>query len=203
VLANIPITRWRIPPFIVAWIIPLSVGLVIGYVHPVWHGMAVQLPWVWSLGPLRSLLPALPYLSVIAPMAIYQILQDIAAVEGPTPPAITMTCAAWSPATESPRSCAAPQQRSHSGGLCLHPPYKAMGARIGFALWTSVMFLAIVMSGLTLFIAQLFPWPILAAMIAYVSVGVGMATLRHVDAKYRSAVLLGLSFPPAPLWLPP
>jgi len=77
----------------------------------------------------------------------------------------------------------------------LHPPYKAMGARIGFALWTSVIFLAIVMSGLTLFIAQLFPWPILAAMIAYVAVGVGMATLRHVDPKYRSAVLLGFVLP--------
>jgi len=77
----------------------------------------------------------------------------------------------------------------------LHPPYKAMGARVGFALWTPIIFLAIVMSGLTLFIAQLFPWPILAAMIAYVSVGVGMATLRHVDRKYLSAVLLGFVLP--------
>ena len=39
------------------------------------------------------------------------------------------------------------------------------------------------MSGLTIFVAQLFPWPILAAMIAYVSIGVGMATLRRVDAE--------------------
>ena len=82
VLANVPITRWRIPPFIVAWIIPLCVGLAVGYIHPVWQGVAVQLPWVASLGPVRSLLLAVPYLSVIAPMAIYQILQDIAAVEG-------------------------------------------------------------------------------------------------------------------------
>jgi AGZA family xanthine/uracil permease-like MFS transporter len=51
------------------------------------------------------------------------------------------------------------------------------------------------MSGLTIFIAQLFPWPILAAMIAYVSVGVGMATLRRVDRKYLSAVLLGFVLP--------
>ena len=70
-----------------------------------------------------------------------------------------------------------------------------MGARIAFALWTPLIFLVIVMSGLTLFIAQLFPWPILAAMIAYVSVGVGMATLRHVDRKYLSAVLLGFVLP--------
>jgi AGZA family xanthine/uracil permease-like MFS transporter len=33
VLANIPITRWRIPPFIAAWIVPLAVALAIGYVR--------------------------------------------------------------------------------------------------------------------------------------------------------------------------
>src|SRR5262249_38953187 len=55
--------------------------------------------------------------------------------------------------------------------------------------------LMIVVSGLTLFIAQLFPWPILAAMVAYVSVGVGIATLRRVDRKYLSAVLLGFVLP--------
>ena len=36
---------------------------------------------------------------------------------------------------------------------------------------------------------------ILAAMIAYVSVGVGMATLRRVDPKYLSVVLLGFVLP--------
>jgi AGZA family xanthine/uracil permease-like MFS transporter len=77
----------------------------------------------------------------------------------------------------------------------LHPPYKAMGARIGFAFWTPIVLLLVVTSGLTLFIAQLFPWPILAAMIAYVSVGVGMATLRRVDPKYLSALLLGFVLP--------
>ena len=46
-------------------------------------------------------------------------------------------------------------------------------------------------TGLSLFIAQLFPWSILAAMIAYVAIGVGMATVRRVDPKYISAVLLG------------
>ena len=68
----------------------------------------------------------------------------------------------------------------------LHPPYKAMGARIGFAVWTPVIFIAVVMSGLTLFISQLFPWPILAAMIAYVSIGVGTATLRRAPPRRRS-----------------
>jgi len=196
VLANIPITRWRIPPFVVAWLIPLAVGLTIGYVHPVWQGVTVQLPWVASLGPLRSLLLALPYLSVIAPMAIYQILQDIAAVEGANAAGdnydARSVVACDGIAT---LLCGVAGSTITPVVYALHPPYKAMGARIGFALWTSVIFLAIVMSGLTLFIAQLFPWPILAAMIAYVSVGVGMATLRHVDAKYRSAVLLGFVLP--------
>jgi AGZA family xanthine/uracil permease-like MFS transporter len=77
----------------------------------------------------------------------------------------------------------------------MHPPYKAIGARIGFAFWTPVLFLALVMSGLTIFVAQLFPWPILGAIIAYVSIGVGVATLRRVDPKYLGAVLLGFVLP--------
>jgi AGZA family xanthine/uracil permease-like MFS transporter len=77
----------------------------------------------------------------------------------------------------------------------LHPPYKAMGARISFSLWTPIIFLLVVASGLTLFITQLFPWPILAAMIAYVSVGVGAATLRRVDRKYVSVLLLSFVLP--------
>ena len=51
----------------------------------------------------------------------------------------------------------------------LHPPYKAMGARIGFLFWTAIIFVGVVMAGLSLFIAQIFPWAILAAMIAYVA----------------------------------
>ena len=39
----------------------------------------------------------------------------------------------------------------------MHPPYKAMGARIGFAFWTPVLFLLVVMSGLTMFVSQLIP----------------------------------------------
>jgi AGZA family xanthine/uracil permease-like MFS transporter len=77
----------------------------------------------------------------------------------------------------------------------LHPPYKAMGSRIGFALWTPVLVMAVIAGGLTLWIAQLFPWSILAAMIAYIAVGVGTATLHRVDRKYLSAVLLGFVLP--------
>jgi hypothetical protein len=61
--------------------------------------------------------------------------------------------------------------------------------------WTPMLFLAIVMSGLTLFVAQLFPWPILAAIIAYVSIGVGMATLRRVDPKYLAPFCSASFFP--------
>jgi AGZA family xanthine/uracil permease-like MFS transporter len=77
----------------------------------------------------------------------------------------------------------------------LHPPYKVMGARIGFCFWTAVIFLAVFMSGISLFMAQLFPWAILASMIAYVAIGVGRATLHRVDHKYITAVLLGLVLP--------
>ena len=70
-----------------------------------------------------------------------------------------------------------------------------MGARIGFAFWTAIIFTGIVVSGLSSFIAQIFPWAILAAMIAYVAIGVGRATLHRVDQKYYNAVLLGLVLP--------
>ncbi len=196
VLANVPITKWRIPPFIVAWIVPLIVGLSVGYVHPVWQGLSPGLPFVASLGPLRAMVQALPYLSVIAPIAIYQVLQDIAAVEGATAAGDNYDArgiVAWDGI--GTLVCGLAGSVITPVVYALHPPYKAMGARVGFALWTPILVVLVVMSGLTLFITQLFPWPILAAMIAYVSVGVGMATLRRVDKKYWSAVLLGLVLP--------
>jgi AGZA family xanthine/uracil permease-like MFS transporter len=196
VLANVPITSWRIPPFIVAWIVPLIFGLSIGYVHPVWQGISPGLPFVADLGPLRAMVMALPYLSVIVPMAIYQVLQDIASVEGANAAGdnydarkVVMWDGIGTLVCGAAGSVIAPVV------YAMHPPYKAMGARIGFALWTPIIFAVVAVSGLTMFIAQLFPWPILAAMIAYVSVGVGMATLRRVDQKYLSAVLLGFVLP--------
>src|ERR1700679_3531719 len=77
VLANIPITRWRIPPFIAAWIVPLSVALIIGYVRPEWSGLSFQLPAAITPEPWRAMTLALPYFSVIAPLAIYQVLKHI------------------------------------------------------------------------------------------------------------------------------
>ena len=130
--------------------------------------------------------PALPFMSVIAPMAIYQTLQDIASVEGAQPPETITTRERWSPGMAWERwLCGAAGSIVSPVVYALHPPYKAMGARIGFALWTPVLVLLIVMRrDLTMWIAQLFPWSILAAMIAYIAIGVGTATLHRVDRKY-------------------
>ncbi len=196
VLAGIPITRWRIPPFIAAWILPLAVALAIGYVRPASSGLALQLPFAVTPEPLRAMTSALPYLSVIAPIAIYQVLQDIASVAGAAAAGddydvrAVLACDAI-----GTLACGLAGSVVTPVIYALHPPYKAVGARISYAFWTPVLFLAIVMTGLTIFVAQLFPWPILAAIIAYVSIGVGMATLRRVDPKYQAAVLLGIVLP--------
>jgi adenine/guanine/hypoxanthine permease len=196
VLAKVPITRYNLPPFLVAWVAPLILGVIVGYVHPVWSGVSFVLPFVPSTGPLRAMLLAVPYLSVIAPISIYHVLQDIAAVEG-------AKAAGDNYDARSVVACDAVGTLlcGLAGSIvtpviyALHPPYKALGARIGFAVWTPVIFLAVVMSGLISFMAGLFPWAILAAMIAYVSVGVGAATLSRVPKKYLSAVLLGFVLP--------
>jgi AGZA family xanthine/uracil permease-like MFS transporter len=196
VLGNVPVTRWRIPPFIIAWIVPLMVGLGLGYVHPEWPGFSLRLPVAAIPEPLRAMTLALPYLSVIAPMAIYHVLQDIASVAGASAAGDgydVRGVLAWDGL--GTLVCGMAGSVVAPVVYAMHPPYKAMGARIGFAFWTPIVFLAVVMSGLTVFIAQLFPWPILAAMIAYVSIGVGMATLRRVDPKYLAAVLLGFVLP--------
>jgi AGZA family xanthine/uracil permease-like MFS transporter len=142
------------------------------------------------------LIAALPYLSVIVPMSIYQILQDIASVEGANAAGdnydarLVVMCDGIGTFV-----CGAAGSVITPVVYALHPPYKAIGARIGFAVWTPIIFSLVVMSGIAVLIAQLFPWPILAAMIAYVSVGVGLATLRRVEQKYWSAVLLGFVIP--------
>jgi len=129
-------------------------------------------------------------------MAIYQVLQDIASVAGGTAAGDdydvrgVLACDGLGTLV-----CGLAGSVITPVVYAMLPPYKAMGARISFALWTPIIFILVVMSGLTIFIAQLFPWPILAAMIAYVSVGVGMATLRRVDPKYVSVVLLGFVLP--------
>jgi AGZA family xanthine/uracil permease-like MFS transporter len=196
VLANVPITKKRIPPFLVAWLVPLAIGLAVRYIHPVWQGISLQLPFVRTPGLLQAVGLAIPYLSVIAPMAIYQTLQDIASVEGANSAGdnydarLVVACDGLGTFL-----CGAGGSIITPVVAALHPPYKMMGARIGFCFWTAVIFLVVFMSGLSLFMAQLFPWAILAAMIAYVAIGVGRATLHRVDQKYLNAVLLGLVLP--------
>jgi len=196
VLGNVPITRRRIPPFVVAWTVPLAVAFAAGYVRPVWQGLTPTAPFVMPPEPWHALTLAVPYLSVIAPMAIYHVLQDIASVAGATAAGddydvrAVLACDGLGTLV-----CGLAGSVIAPVVYAVLPPYKAMGARIGFAVWTPLLYLAVAASGLTPFVAQLFPWPILAAMIAYVSIGVGMATLRRVDARYLSVVLLGFVLP--------
>ncbi len=195
-VVGIPMTKLRIPPFLAAWLIPLAVGAAIGYITPVWRGLHPALPLVSSLEPLRALGTAIPYLSVIAPMSIYHVLQDIAAVTGSSAAGDDYDVRAvlfWDGL--GTLICGLAGSVVAPVVYALHPPYKHMGARAGFAFWTPVVLLVIVAGGLTLFFAQLFPWAILSAMIAYVTIGVGLATLRRVEPRYSAAVLLGLVLP--------
>ena len=195
VLAHVPITPWRLPPFLVAWIVPLGLGMAIGYVHPVWQAPTPGPPWAGAEA-WRALFAVLPYMSVIAPLASYEVLQDIAATEG---------AAAAGDNYDARAVVACDGMGTLTAGLAgsvvcpvvyaMHPSYKAMGARLGFALWTPLTVLFVMVGGLAIFIAQLFPWSILAAMVAYVSVGVGLATLNRVDRRYHAAVLLGFLLP--------
>jgi adenine/guanine/hypoxanthine permease len=196
VLGRVPITRWRLPPFIVAWIIPLAAAVAVGYVHPVWRGIAPALPLAVPPGLPSALAQALPFMSVIAPMAIYQVLQDISAVEGAAAAGDdydARAVVAWDGL--GTLVCGLAGSSVCPVVYAMQPSYKAMGARLAFALWTPVAVLVVVTAGLTVFTAQLFPWSILAAMVAYVSVGVGMATLHRVERKYHAAVLLGFLLP--------
>jgi AGZA family xanthine/uracil permease-like MFS transporter len=196
VLAEVPMTSRRIPPFIVAWLVPLFVGIAVGYIRPTWPGISPTLPFVVVPRLFQGLGLALPYLSVIAPMAIYQILQDIASVEGANAAGDNYDArkiVAWDGI--GTLVCGLAGSTVAPVVYAMHPSYKAIGARISYALWTPVIFLLVVMSGLSMLIAQIFPWPILAAMIAYVAIGVGKATLNRVDRKYLNAVLLGLVLP--------
>lgn len=196
ILANIPITRRRIPPFIVAWIVPLAAAIAIGYVRPAWEGISATAPFSITPNPVHAMVLALPYMSVIAPMAFYHVLQDIASAAGGAAVGDdydARTLLAWDGA--GTLICGLAGSTVAPVVYAILPPYKAIGAHISHALWTPVCLLGIVSSGLTIFFAQLFPWPILAAMIAYVAIGVGVTTIRRVEPKYLAAVLLGFVLP--------
>jgi AGZA family xanthine/uracil permease-like MFS transporter len=196
VLGNVSITSWRIPPFLVAWLVPLAIGLGIQYVHPVWTGASIQIPFIWPAGLMGSLVASLPFFSVIVPMSIYHILQDIASVEGASSagdeynaPAVLFVDGIGTLVCGLAGSVIAPLV------YATHPPFKHIGTRIGFSVWTPLIVLAVVVSGILLFVSQLFPWPILSAFLVYISVGVGRATLNRVDRPYYPAILLGFIIP--------
>ena len=196
VFANVPITRYRLPPFLLAWLFPLLLGVTVGYIHPFWPKVALALPFAPTNGLLGAMTLALPYLSVIAPMAIYHVLQAITTVEAAAAAGDhydARSVVAWD--AVGTLLCGTAGSIVTPVIYALHPPYKALGARIGFAFWTPLILLMVVMTGWTSFFAALFPWPILAALIAYVAVGVGRATLAHIDRKYWSVVLLGFVLP--------
>jgi AGZA family xanthine/uracil permease-like MFS transporter len=79
----------------------------------------------------------------------------------------------------------------------VHGPYKASGARINYTWWSAAAFFVMVVTGLSSFVGQLFPWPILAALIAYVAVGVGLAELRSTPSRHHGALLLAFILPGA------
>lgn len=79
----------------------------------------------------------------------------------------------------------------------VHGPYKASGARINYTWWSAAAFFVMVVTGLSSFVGQLFPWPILAALIAYVAVGVGLAELRGTPSRHHGALLLAFILPGA------
>ena len=82
VLGNIPITRFRIPPFLVAWLLPLAIASGNSLCASRLARIRFSVAFAGTSGALGALKMAVPYMSVIAPIAIYQVLQDIAAVEG-------------------------------------------------------------------------------------------------------------------------
>jgi adenine/guanine/hypoxanthine permease len=196
VLPRLPVTKYRLPPFLFVWLIPMLIGLGIHYIHPVWTGVKLSAPLAYAPGLLNAMKVVLPYLSVILPMSIYQILQDIAAAEGAATvgdnydaKGLVLADAVGTLICGLAGSVVCPIV------YAILPPYKVLGARISYVFWTGVIFLLVVVSGITSFATQLFPWSILSAMIAYITVGVGHATFHRVDRKYLSAVLLGLILP--------
>src|SRR5260370_16282880 len=55
VLANLPITKWKIPQFLVAWLIPLAIALPIASIPPLSHAISVQIPFVRTPGLLQAM----------------------------------------------------------------------------------------------------------------------------------------------------
>jgi len=194
--ADIPFTRYRIPGFLVVWLVPLAVAMGLGYTHPRLEGVRFTIPAVLSLAPIFHLPGAVSFFSVIIPVALYQIIQDLAAVEAADTTgdrydlagillgdgvATIIGGVAGSPITNLVYS--------------LQPPFKKLGARVAFQFWAPLLYLALTVAGLGKVGAQLFPWPILAAITTWVAVEVGATAIKAVPARHRPALLFGLLVP--------
>lgn len=197
-LAGLGVTRWRIPPFLVAWLVPLAIAVAIGYTRPTWEGLTLTPPFATSAGLFTGLGPAIQYMPVIIPMAVYLVLQDVAAnaaasVGGDTYPI------GWVIAWDAIATivCGLAGSVITPVLYAVHGPYKATGARINYTWWSAAAFFVVVVTGLSSFVGQLFPWPILAALISSVAVGVGLAALRSTPSRHHGALLLAFVLPGA------
>ena len=194
--ADIPITRYRIPGFLVVWLVPLTLAIATGYSRPRFPGLHFTSPGILSVAPLFCLPAAVSDFSIIVPLALYQIVQDIAAVEaGDTTGdhfdvrgvlvgdglATLIGGLAGSPITNVVYS--------------LQPPFKKLGASTAYQIWTPFLYLGLTMAGLGCAGGQVFPWPILAAITAWVAVEVGMTAFRVVPVRHHPALLFGLLLP--------
>ena len=116
VLGSVPITRWRIPPLAVAWLVPLGLALAVGYVRLDWHGVAFTLPFVPVPDLLSSMQLAVPYLSVIVAMGLFNVLGSLQNIESAdaagdsyeTRPSLTPKTAARVDPERSPRCQGSP-----------------------------------------------------------------------------------------------
>lgn len=198
VFAKIPLTKWNLSPFLVAWILVLVVGFSTSNISMAWTGVRVISPWnfVPQLG--QYMMKDVAYFSVIVPMSMYAVLQDIAAVE-----------AAHAVGDEY-----SVRQTLFMDGICsvliglaggiiptvmyaVQPSYKNLGARISYHFWVPILMFVVVVFGLSMPAIDLFPWSLRAAVIAYVSIGVGRAAITNIEAKHFNAFLLGIIIPAA------
>ena len=123
-------------------------ALAIGYVHPVWQALAFTLPWSLDV---RAAARAWGWrCRIFSVIAAHGDLSDACRTSPrwrARPPRATITtrAACW-PGTAWERWSAALAGSvvSRRWSTRMHPPYKAMGARIGFALWTPVAVSAVV-----------------------------------------------------------
>lgn len=195
-LAGLGVTRWRIPPFVVAWLVPLGLAIAVGYVRPQWQGLRFVSPVavpgdLWSGIQLAT--DALP---VVLPVALYLVLQDIAA---------NAAAAAAGDRFSAGRVLAVDGVATVVCGLAgsvvtpcvyaVHGAYKETGAGTRYTWWSAAAFFLLVVAGLLDVAGDLFPWPILAALVAYVAVGVGLSALRTTPRRHHGALLLAFVIP--------